>query len=243
VGLSGKSQRTCCTCIGRKIEVKAQTKLSIYHLVRFPVGYPLEAGETLFPAILALHGHGSNERDLIGLSARFPENLFWISGRGPIAYAPDGYDWYPVTQFGKPDPELLAAALERIDGFITELLSAYPIDPHYLFLMGFSQGSMISMSYLLKYPNRIRGVIAQSGYIPPDSGLEVDVEGVKGKPVIMTHGLEDSRMPLEWSEQSRDLLLSYGVDVDYHTFHMDHTITAESLAAIKTWREKQLMKP
>jgi phospholipase/carboxylesterase len=99
---------------------------------------------------------------------------------------------------------------------------------------------MISMSFLLKYPQRVRGVIAQSGYIPVDSGLQVDEPNVRGKPVIMTHGLEDSRMPLEWSQQSRDFLLRYGVNVEYHNFHMDHTITDESLAAIKTWLEKQL---
>jgi len=93
---------------------------------------------------------------------------------------------------------------------------------------------MISMSYLLKYPLRISGVIAQSGYVPVENGLTVDKDHLKGKPVIMTHGFEDSRMPLEWSQQTRDLLLGYGVDVEYHNFHMDHTITDESLASSTT---------
>ena len=222
------------------MEIEARKNLSIYHLVRFPAGYNPQDRDSLYPSILALHGHGSNERDLIGLADALPENILWISGRGPINFVPDGYDWYPVTQFGKPDPELLAEALERIDHFISELLSTYPIDPQYLFLMGFSQGSMISMAYLLRYPERIQGVIAQSGYIPAASGLQVDENNARGKSVIMTHGLEDTRMPLAWSHQSRDLLLSYGVDVEYHNFHMDHAITAESLAAIKLWMDRQL---
>lgn len=220
--------------------IETRSNLSIYHLVRFPAGFDPDNTHLRYPAILALHGHGSNERDLIGLADSLPENLLWISGRGPIQFAPNSYDWYPVTQFGKPDPELLGVALDSIDHFITELLSTYPIDAGNLFLMGFSQGSMISMSYLLKYPQRVRGVIAQSGYIPVDGGLQVDEQGVRGKPVIMTHGLEDSRMPLEWSRQTRDFLLRSGVDVEYHNFHMDHTITEESLAAVKIWLEKQL---
>lgn len=68
----------------------------------------------------------------------------------------------------------------------------------------------------------------------------MDEAGVKGKPIIMTHGYEDSRMPLEWSHQSRDFLLCYGVNLEYHNFHMDHTITEESLGAIKEWLDKQL---
>lgn len=96
------------------------------------------------------------------------------------------------------------------------------------------------MSYLLSRPGRISGVIAQSGYIPLQSGIHVDEAGVKRKPIIMTHGYEDSRMPLEWSQQSRDYLLQHGANVEYHNFHMDHTITPESLNVIKLWFDKQL---
>ena len=141
---------------------------------------------------------------------------------------------------GLPNPDYLKTALEKIDTFITELLSAYPIDPQKIFMLGFSQGSMISMSFLLTRPKRIKGVIAQSGYVPMEAELGVDEDGVKGMPVIMTHGLEDSSMPLEWSHRSRDFLLRYGVDVEYHNFHMDHTITEESLGAIRNWLEKHL---
>ena len=223
-----------------QIPVEERTNLSIYHLTRFPAGYDPADKETRYPAIFALHGHGSNERDLIGLSDSLQDNLFWVSGRGPVDFAPGAYDWYTVTQFGKPDPAILAAALERIDNFISELLATYPIDPQKFFLMGFSQGSMMSMSFLLTRPQRIAGVIAQSGYIPQQSGLVVDEAGVKGKPIIMTHGFEDSSMPLEWSLRSRDFILRYGVDLEYRNFHMDHTISAESLGTIRGWLDKQL---
>ncbi len=223
-----------------QIPVEERANLSIYHLLRLPAGYDPADKETRYPAIFALHGHGSNERDLIGLSEHLQENLLWISGRGPVDFAPGAYDWYPVTEFGRPDPARLEAALKRIDNFVSELLEAYPIDPQQLFLMGFSQGSMISMSFLLTRPHRIKGVIAQSGYVPMQSGLQVNEAGVKGKPVVMTHGYEDSSMPLEWSHQSRDFLLRYGVDVDYHNFHMDHTITTESLAVVRAWLDRQI---
>ncbi|HMN13212.1 MAG TPA: alpha/beta fold hydrolase [Bellilinea sp.] len=214
--------------------------LSIYHLTHFPAGYDPANKSVLYPTILALHGHGSNERDLIGLSESLQENLLWVSGRGPVDFAPGAYDWYPITQFGKPDPELLNQGLKRIDKFITELMNTYPIDPKRFFLMGFSQGSMISMSYLLTHPQRVAGVIAQSGYIPLENRFLINDVEVTGKPVIMTHGFEDSRMPLDWSLQTRDLLLHYGVDLEYHNFHMDHTITTESLQMIRGWLDRRI---
>ena len=216
-------------------------QLSIYHLVHYPASYQPEDTQTRFPMILALHGHGSNERDLIGLTSHLPDNILWISGRGPVDFGPDAYDWYPVSEMGLPNPDYLETALEKIDIFITELLSIYPIDPQKIFLMGFSQGSMISMSFLLTRPNRIRGVIAQSGYVPLEAELSLHEDEIKGKPIIMTHGLEDSRMPLEWSQRSRDFLLRNGLDVEYHNFHMDHTITEESLGVIRNWLETQLL--
>lgn len=220
--------------------IESRMNLSIYHLIQFPRTYFPGNGLTQYPAILALHGHGGSERDLIGLAPDLPENLLWVSGRGPVDFGPDAYDWYPVTQFGRPDPDLLEQALGKIDQFIGELLENYPINPKKVFLMGFSQGSMISMSFLLTRPDRIAGVIAQSGYVPMQSNLAINLAGIKDKPVVMTHGFEDASMPLDWSQQSRDYLLNHGLDVEYHNFHMGHTITAESLAAVRKWLEKQL---
>lgn len=156
-----------------------------------------------------------------------------------MEFTPGAYGWYPVTQFGRPDPGQLENALERIDVFIGELLEVHPLDPQKPFLMGFSQGSMISMSFLLTQPNNIASVISQSGYVPAQFELEIDETGVNGKPVVMTHDLEDASMPSEWSHQSRDFLLNYGLEVEYHNFHMCHTNNAESLAAMRKWMERQ----
>jgi len=61
--------------------------------------------------------------------------------------------------------------------------------------------------------------------------------GVKAKSIIMTHGFEDSSMPLEWSHQSLHPALRRRLEC--RNFHMDHTISAESLGTIKDWLAKQ----
>ena len=218
---------------------KLITDLSIDHLVKYPFSYSSNDTQKRYPLILALHGHGSNERDLIGLSSHLPENLLWISGRGPHTYAKDAYDWYEVTQMGSPDPTKIAIALKTINTFIDELIDKYPIDTDKIFLLGFSQGSMISMSYLMASPKKIAGIIAQSGYIPPNIGTEIDNLGIKGKSIIITHGLEDPNMPISWGRKNRDTFLEFGADVTYKEFHMGHSISMESLIEINKWLEKR----
>ena len=212
--------------------------LSLLHQVEFPSS--VQPTESRYPTILALHGRGSNEEDLVGLASHLPEGLLWISPRAPLMLGPGSYEWYRVRVIGRPDPDQVLAALETIDRFIDELLTTYPIDPQKLFLLGFSQGSILSMCYTLTHPSRIAGVIAQSGYIPNHVDLEIDKVGVKGKPFILTHGDQDTVLPVEWDRSSRDRLQQLGVDLEYHEFPMGHNVSMESLEAIRIWLEKHL---
>ena len=215
-------------------------QLSLQHLVEFPPSAQTRETSARYPAILALHGRGSNEQDLIGLVPHLPQGLLWISPRAPLPIGPGSYEWYRVRVIGKPDPEHVLAALETIDQFIDEILATYPVDPQKLFLLGFSQGSLLSMCYTLTHPGRVAGVIAQSGYIPNNIELEIDETELKEKPFILTHGEQDTMLPVEWGRASRDRLQALGVDLEYHEFQMGHNVSMESLEVIYRWMEKHL---
>lgn len=217
-------------------------QLSLPHLIQVAPSSQSEEIQSPCPTILALHGRGSNEEDLLGLAPHLPEGLLWISPRAPLLLGPGSYEWYRVRMIGMPDPEQVMAALDTIDHFIGEILSAYPIDPRKLFVFGFSQGSMLSMCYTLSRPARVSGVIAHSGYIPTGMDLQIDEEGVKGKSFLLTHGQQDTVIPIEWGRASRDRLQELGVDLSYHEFQMGHSVSMESLGVIYSWLEKQLRK-
>ena len=215
-------------------------QLSLHHIVQFPASTQSQETKALSPAILALHGRGSNEQDLIGLASYLPEGLFWISPRAPLTLGPNSYEWFRVKIIGRPDPEQVASALETIDHFIDEILTVHPIDPQKLFLLGFSQGSLLSMDYTLSHPSRIAGVIAQSGYIPNGVDSEINEADVKNKPFILTHGAQDTMIPVDWARASRDRLQKLGVNLNYHEFQMGHSVSMESLSVIAKWLKKQL---
>ena len=214
--------------------------LSLHHLMRLPAQH--EGTVVLYPTILALHGLGSNEQDLIGLAPHLPDGFLWISPRAPLAFGRNSFEWYRVKVIGRADPEQIASGLQTIDHFIREILSAYPIDPQKLFLLGFSQGSILSMCYTLTQPAPIAGVIAQSGYIPGHIHLEIDEAAVTNKPFLLTHGEQDTLIPVEWARASRDRLEKLGVDLSYHEFQMGHTVSMDSLEVISGWLEKQRRK-
>ena len=134
------------------------------------------------------------------------------------------------------------SALGTIDDFIIQTLSAYPIDPQKLFLLGFSQGSLLSMCYALEYPSRVAGVVAQSGYIPGHVNLSINESEVKHKPFILTHGENDTLIPIEWARVSRDRLQKLGVDLTYQEFQMGHNVSLDSLEVISKWLQEQLRK-
>jgi len=211
--------------------------LSLQHLVRYPDAQR-DTGQT-YPTVLALHGRGSNEQDLIGLAPYLPQNLLWVSPRGPFTLGYGSFEWFQITQIGKPDPTRLANALNTIDRFIDEVIETYPVDPNHFYLLGFSQGSIIAMSYALTQPQRVTGIIAQSGYIPHESGLQIDANGIQRKPFILTHGVQDPMLPVEWARRSRDTLRSLGANVEYYEFPMGHQVSMESLQVKAMWLEKQ----
>src|SRR5687767_1441825 len=78
--------------------------LSLTHLVEFPTSGPSPEPPSRFPAILALHGRGSSEADLIGLAPHLPQGLLWVSPRAPLALGPGSYEWYRVRVIGMPEP-------------------------------------------------------------------------------------------------------------------------------------------
>jgi phospholipase/carboxylesterase len=215
-------------------------ELSLFHLTHFPAEPANPQPASGYPTILALHGRGSNERDLIGLAPYLPQNFLWISPRGTFTLGPNSFEWFQITQIGKPDPTRLANAIQTLDTFIDEIIANYPVDKSKLYLLGFSQGTIVSLSYTLTKPQKVAGVIAQSGYIPHESGLAFDEAGVKNKPVILTHGIQDPMLPVDWARRSRETLQRLEVDLEYHEFNMAHTISEESLAAINAWLEKKV---
>src|SRR5690606_4106432 len=121
------------------------------------------------PAIIMLHGFGSDENDLFSFASELPEKYAIISLKAPIRLEPYGNAWYTIY-FDSPqgkfsDDEQAIASRELVSKCIDEIVEKYKIDAHNVTLLGFSQGTILSFAVALSYPEKVKNVIGLSGYI------------------------------------------------------------------------------
>jgi phospholipase/carboxylesterase len=213
----------------------SESKLALKHLVREPAG----GGPTPPPLLLLLHGVGSDEEDLFALAPYLDERFLVVSARAPVALDYGGYGWFRIdfTPRGMvADLEQAKRSLNILPGFLDGLVEAYGADPRRVYLAGFSQGAMMSLALLLVRPERLAGVVAMSGRLPVQVlEREPDRGALTGKPVLVTHGLYDTVLPVEQGRAARDYLKALPVELTYREYPMAHEVSAESLRDVTGW--------
>lgn len=118
-----------------------------------------------YPSIILMHGMGSNEQNMLSLVSDMDKEVFVISVREQLEQSP-GYAYFTIQVYGKPHRDVFDDIVNKLEDFIDNLMNKYPIDKQEMYLMGFSQGAILSMTLVLKLGNRINWIIALSGYIP-----------------------------------------------------------------------------
>jgi phospholipase/carboxylesterase len=205
---------------------------------------PARRGQAAPPLLLLLHGVGSNEEDLFGLAPYLDERFLVVSARAPVALDYGGYGWFRIdfTPRGMiADVEQAKKSLAMLPGFVDELVETYGADGRRVYLMGFSQGAMMSLALTLTSPERVAGVVAMSGRLPRQVlGLEPDREALTGMPVLVTHGLYDPMLPIENGRAARDYLAALPVELTYREYPMAHEVSMESLRDVAQWLTKVL---
>lgn len=213
-----------------------QTKeLSLVHLIRKPL---IETEKP--PLLLLLHGVGSNEEDLFGLVDYLDERFFIVSARAVYTLGYGSYGWFHL-QFTETGPVILEPEEpERsrlaLLGFIDEVVEAYGLDGERVYLMGFSQGAIMSISLALTEPEKLAGVVAMSGRTLPELLPKMAApERLRGLPMIVVHGTGDEVLSIEYGRNTRDILSTLPVELSYREYAMGHQVSGESLADVVEW--------
>lgn len=223
-----------------------RTDLSLAHLAR-PPQTPAAPGAK--PSMLALlHGVGSNEADLFQLAPYLDPRFQIVSLRAPLVRGPASFAWFDVEflpQGGfRIAPEQIAASRDRIAAFLDEAVAAYGTDAERVYVLGFSQGAIMSLTLALTQPERLAGAVPIAGRIPPEVEPWIAApERTTGLPVLLEHGRLDQVIPISWAHRARPILERQGIALDYREYDAPHSISPRMLDDATAWLTARLDEP
>jgi phospholipase/carboxylesterase len=211
--------------------------MTLHHLVR-PPKIKLEKN----PAIILLHGYGSNEEDLFSFASELPSEYYVISARAPHNMQYGSYAWYAINFDAdeKKFSDLNQAETSRdlIANFIDELPLNYPIDPQNVTIIGFSQGCILGYAVALSYPQKVKRLVAMSGYCNTEmakAGFEAN--DFSNLSIFSSHGTVDQVVPVSWGQKAKPLLDQLHIQNVYKEYPIGHGISPQNFFDFKQWLE------
>jgi phospholipase/carboxylesterase len=170
--------------------------------------------------IVLLHGYGADGNDLIGLAPvlapLMPDAVFHSPNAPyPCEGNPMGFQWFGINRF---DPASRLAGVQSaapfVDEFLDETMAGYGLDETSTVLVGFSQGTMMSLHVGLRRAKQLAGIVGFSGAL---AGPETLKDEIKSRPpVLLVHGDADEMLPAALTEQAAQALQQNGIEVAVH---------------------------
>lgn len=218
--------------------------LILYMIFNYRHRPPSKPAAGKSPLLILLHGIGADENDLFGLAPFLDERFFIASARAPYTLPYGGNAWFELfiepgnVSFNKE--QFLESQL-KIPEFVNELVAEHDLDASRVYLCGFSQGAMMSLSSALSEPEKYAGIVAMSGRAATEMIPEgIDSDKFKDFPIFVTHGTFDPVLPIENGRATKEILSRLPVDLEYKEYPMAHEISQESLGDVSGWLTERL---
>ncbi len=184
--------------------------------------------------VLLLHGYGSNGQDLIGLAPYWAPVLPDTAFIGIDAVEPCemgfGYQWFSLqTRVQAAMLRGAEAAAPILNTYMDTLLEKYGLTDDRLALVGFSQGTMMSLYIAPRRRKPLAGVLGYSGALLGGEAL-VGGAGIQKTPIHLIHGDADPVVEVAAWHHAMETLKGAGFDVQGSvTRGLEHSIDDRGL--------------
>ena len=182
--------------------------------------------------MIILHGRGDSSRGFTWLPPELGlDDMNYLLLDAPYNYY-GGYSWYDL-------PPNQLEGIKHSSAILREVLDSLfeeQYDATQSILFGFSQGSLLTFEFGLRYEKALAGYIAVSGYIYDVKKLATEMNpSVKKSKWLCTHGRVDDVLPYVESKTQVKVLQDAGLEVEFHSYDKPHTIVKEEVIMIREW--------
>ncbi len=211
---------------------------SLYYVVKHPKKTTKKP-----PLLILLHGYGSNELDLFSFAEELPEELLTVSLRAPYDMGYNSYGWYAINLDSEnnklSDLTQAKKSINLIAQTINQLKTDYHTNPSKTFLLGFSQGAVLSYALSFQFPNTVQHVIALSGYfntelLPANYNQHIKTD------YYISHGSVDQVIPVDWARKAPVFLNSIELKNEYSEYPVGHGVAPQNFFSLKKWIQNRL---
>lgn len=170
--------------------------------------------------VVLCHGYGADGNDLIGLAPiwqRLLPTAEFVAPNAPerCSGAATGYQWFPISRI---DPHAMRSGVESaaagLEAFLDQELGRYSLTPDRLALVGFSQGTMMSLHVGLRRRTKPTAIVGYSGMLTSTEGIEQRTR--EAPPIFLSHGDADQMIPVQFLFSAAAALGRSGAAVQWH---------------------------
>jgi phospholipase/carboxylesterase/glyoxalase family protein len=188
------------------------------------------------PTILALHGTGGDENDLIPLARMVSPDAAILSPRGNVLE--NGMPrFFRRLAEGVFDLEDLKARTADLAQFVGAAASRYKFDPARVVALGYSNGANIAASLLLSHPGVLAGGILLRAMVPFEPER---VPALHGTSVLISAGRQDPMIPPASTSRLAALLKQAGADVTLSWYDAGHGLVPREMEQATRWFGERL---
>ncbi len=196
--------------------------------------HPQSRGDRPKQLVVLLHGYGADGQDLIGLApylARSLPDAAFVAPDAPEAceMSPSGRQWFaidlddPARASGDPERMVqrygaMGARADAVAPLLHAFLDAerdrHGLPDRSIALVGFSQGTMLSLHVGLRRTNPLAGIVGFSGALLGGETLAEEI--TSPAPVQLIHGDRDEMVPALAMFHAAGALGRAGLPVGFH---------------------------
>ena len=190
--------------------------------------------------IIMFHGYGSNKDDLFSFAKFMNPNFLIISIQAPIKMDYNSYCWWSLSLNNdmqlQMDVKEAKNSLNELNRFISADLSVkYNFSLNQVYLLGFSQGCMISYALSINFPKNYKKAVGLSGKIPHEIINFNEKFDYSNHNFFCSHGINDQVIPIEIGRESDRWFSEKNINHKYLEFESAHGINSENFEQMNLW--------